>query len=289
MIALENNFLKVIINLKGAELSSLLNKVNGLEHLWQADPAVWGFHAPNLFPVVGSCIDNQIMIDGKKYPLKRHGFARHSEFKLLESTSTKAKFLLTYSEQTLSVFPYKFAFEVIYELRDSELSVLYNVINLDDHTMNFSIGAHPAFNIPFYEHEDFSDYYLEFASTEILEKHLLNSDGYFTGKTEPLETDLNRINLRPDLFKSDALVFKNLTSKEVLIKNHKTPNFISLSFPDFTSLGIWAPVGASFVCIEPWLGYADNEGELKEFSQKEGILSLESSSSFKAEFIIGVY
>jgi len=289
MISLENDFLKVNINFKGAELSSLFNKLNGLEHLWQADPSVWGFHAPNLFPIVGSCIDNQIMINGEKYPVKRHGFARISEFELIDSTSTKAKFILNYSESTLAVFPYKFAFEVTYELQDSELSVLYHVINLDDHTMYFSIGAHPAFNVPFYEHEDYTDYYLEFAATEVLEKHLLNSDGFFTGNTEKLVKELNRINLRPDLFKSDALVFKSLVSREVLIKNHKTPNFISISFPDFTSLGIWASPGAPFVCVEPWLGYADTEGELKDFSLKEGILSLESSSSFKAQFVIGVY
>lgn len=289
MISIENDFLKVIINFKGAELSSLFNKLNGIEHLWQADPSVWGFHAPNLFPIVGSCIDNEIMIDGEKYPLKRHGFARHSQFTVLESTSTRAKLLLKYSESTLLVFPYQFAFEVIYELRDSELHVLYHVINLDDHTMHFSIGAHPAFNVPFFEQENYSDYYLEFPDDEILEQHLLNSDGYFTGKTKNLVTVLNRIDLQPDLFKSDALVFKNLISRKVFIKNHKTSNFISISFPDFNSLGIWAPVGASFICIEPWLGYADNEGEIKEFSQKEGILSLESSESFKAEFIIGVY
>jgi galactose mutarotase-like enzyme len=289
MIRIENDFLKVIINFKGAELSSLFNKLNGLEHLWQADPAVWGFHAPNLFPIVGSCIGNQIMVDGKKYPLKRHGFARHSEFILLESTRTRAKLLLNYSESTLTVFPFKFAFEVIYELHDSELRVLYQVINHDNHTMYFSIGAHPAFNIPFFEQDQYSDYYIEFPGDEILEQHLLNSDGHFTGKTKNIVTELNRIDLRPDLFKSDALVFKNLTSRQVLIKNHKNSNFISISFPDFNSLGIWAPVGASFVCIEPWLGYADNEGEIKEFSQKEGVLSLKSSESFKAEFIIGVH
>jgi len=289
MISLENDFLKVTINLKGAELSSLFNKSNGLEHIWQADPAVWGFHAPNLFPIVGSCIDNQIQVDGQKYPLKRHGFARHSEFELLNSTSSKATFLLNYSESTLSVFPYKFALEVTYELLDSELSVLYHLTNLDDHTMYFSIGAHPAFNIPFYEHEAYTDYYLEFSENESLDKHLLNSDGYFTGETEKFHTDLNRINLQQDLFKRDALVFKNLSSREVLIKNHKTPNFISVSFPDFTSLGIWAPPGAPFVCIEPWLGYADNQGEIMEFSQKEGVLSVECSKSFQAKFAIGVY
>jgi galactose mutarotase-like enzyme len=288
MISIENDFLKVTINFKGAELSSLYNKLNGLEHLWQADPSVWGFHAPNLFPIVGSCIDNQIMIEGEKYPLKRHGFARHSEFKLLESTSSRAKFLLNYSEQTLSVFPYKFAFEVIYELRDSELSVQYHVINLDDHTMYFCIGAHPAFNIPFSKDGSYDDYYIEFKEDELPIKHLFNESGFFTGETEPLYLDNKRLNLSKDLFSNGALVFKELLSKEVLIRNHQTPNFISVSYEDFPSLGIWAAPDAPFVCIEPWLGYADSAGELREFSQKEGIQKLEISKVFECSFSIGI-
>ena len=35
----------------GAECISL--KKNGLEFLWQANPKVWGRHAPVLFPIVG--------------------------------------------------------------------------------------------------------------------------------------------------------------------------------------------------------------------------------------------
>jgi galactose mutarotase-like enzyme len=87
MHVLENEFLSVGILNKGAELCSISNKINGLEYLWQAEPSVWAFHAPNLFPVVGNCINNQIQIDGIKYPMQRHGFARHSQFVLTESSS----------------------------------------------------------------------------------------------------------------------------------------------------------------------------------------------------------
>ena len=288
MISLQNEFLKVGINCKGAELTSLFNKLNGLEHLWQADPSVWAFHAPNLFPVVGSCMDMQILVEGKKYPMQRHGFARHSDFVLLESSETHAKFSLDHSEATYAVYPFKFTLQILYDLFDAELRVTYKVINQDDRAICFSIGAHPAFNVPFNNGGTYEEYYIEFDNNERLEKHLFNESGYFNGKKEPLDTEDNRLNLTKDLFKDGALVFKNLISREVLIKNHSTPNFISVSYPHFHSLGIWAPPGASFVCIEPWLGYADSEGELREFSEKDGIQKLEISKVFECSFTIGI-
>ncbi|WP_291402432.1 aldose 1-epimerase family protein [Daejeonella sp.] len=289
MIFLENNSLKVRINLKGAELSSVFNKLSGVEHLWQADPSVWAFHAPNLFPIVGSCLNNELLINGNKYPIKRHGFARHSQFELIDQSATQAKFQIKYSEASLEQYPYKFAFEILYKLDESKISISYQVRNLDNQIIHFSLGAHPAFNIPFNSEELMSDYYIEFSEDESLEKHLLNKDGYFTGLTQAVPLDTRKLQLDPDLFKSDALVFKELNSREVRLKSHKSNHYISVSFPDFTSLGIWAPMGAPFVCIEPWLGYADHEGEQKEFKLKEGVISLEEFGEFAADFNIEIH
>lgn len=289
MTILENNLLKVQINFKGAELGSILNKVNGIEHLWQGDPSVWSFQSPNLFPIVGSCIDNELLIDGIKYPTKRHGFARHSLFELVHQNPTEAKFRLSYNESTLEVFPYKFAFDVIYKLEDSKVKICYEVQNLDNQIIYFSLGAHPAFNIPFQQSEQISDYYIQFDNDDILDKHLLSGDGFFTGETESVSLISKKLFLSPDLFSRDALVFKELKSREVKLKSDKSNASISVSFPDFSSLGIWAPMGAPFVCIEPWLGYADSLGKQKEFSAKEGVISLEESCKFRAEFTIEIH
>lgn len=288
MIILENNSLKVQINLKGAELVSVFNKQIGLEYLWQADPSLWAFHAPNLFPIVGSCLQNELLIDGNKYPIKRHGFARHSEFELVEQNQTEAKFQLSYSEETLKQYPFKFAFEILYKLEESKISISYKVLNLDNKKIYFSLGAHPAFNIPFSSEQQMSDYYIEFSEDEFLDKHLLSSDGYFSGETQKINLDSKKLHLEPDLFKNDALVFKELKSREVRLKSHKSNHHISVSYPDFTSLGIWAPMGAPFMCIEPWLGYADNAGEQKEFKLKEGVICLEENGEFRAEFAIEI-
>ena len=90
MTILENDLLKVSIDTKGAQITSLYNKTTGVEQMWQADPNVWPWHAPNLFPIVGGLINDELLIDGKAYPMKRHGFARQSEFVLLKSDDQQA-------------------------------------------------------------------------------------------------------------------------------------------------------------------------------------------------------
>jgi len=41
MYSIENNFLKIAITQKGAELTSLFNKETNTEMLWQGDPEIW--------------------------------------------------------------------------------------------------------------------------------------------------------------------------------------------------------------------------------------------------------
>ncbi|RYD91471.1 MAG: aldose 1-epimerase family protein, partial [Sphingobacteriales bacterium] len=169
MTILENDHLKVTIDAKGAQLSSLINKQTGVEQMWQADASVWGYHAPNLFPIVGGLLNNELHVDGKTYKMNRHGFARQSEFLILDGDEEHAGFSLPYSEHTLEVYPYKFDFQVLYTLIDNALRITYKLINRDTQPVYFSVGGHPAFNVPFNEGETYEDYYLEFETQEDLQ------------------------------------------------------------------------------------------------------------------------
>lgn len=72
---LKNDFLTVQVKSVGAELISIQN-TEGTEFIWQADPKVWGRHAPVLFPIVGRLKDNHYYLDDKEYQMTQHGFAR---------------------------------------------------------------------------------------------------------------------------------------------------------------------------------------------------------------------
>ncbi|MBC7892883.1 MAG: aldose 1-epimerase family protein [Sphingobacteriaceae bacterium] len=288
MTTLENDVLRVSIRPKGAELASIFDKKNSLEHLWQADPAVWGWHAPNLFPVVGACLNDQIVVENQPYPMQRHGFARHSEFTLKESSSESAVFSLLFSEKTLAVFPYRFELQVAYALDGASLRVIYRVLNQDEKPIFFSFGAHPAFNVPFFPGEAYSDYFLEFEREEELTTHLLDPSGLFSGAAEPVPTEGHRLHLTEHLFDRDALVFKNHASRRVSLGSTRHERRVAVAFPDFDYLGLWAKPGGSFVCIEPWLGCADTEHNPLPFEQREGIQRVEVGGRFEVGFTLTI-
>lgn len=286
MISLENDRLRVGIRPQGAELTSLFHKPTATEHLWQADPAVWGWHAPNLFPVVGGCLGNALRIGGQRFPTERHGFARHSEFSVVESTPERVVFSLAFSEKTLAVYPYRFNFQIQYDLAAETLGVTYRVANQDEQPVFFSVGAHPAFNVPFHPGEAYDDYFLEFEVAEPLITHLLSQNGLFSGETAPVPTENHRLRLTKHLFDRDALVFKKLASRRLTLGSDRHDRRIVVEFPDFNYLGLWAKPGAPFVCIEPWLGCADSEGQAVDISEKEAIQRVEIGGTFEATFFI---
>lgn len=290
MTTLENDQLRVSIRPQGAELTSVFHKLTATEHLWQAAPAVWGWHAPNLFPIVGGLLNDELHVDGETYPMKRHGFARQSLFVKTESSDSHAVFSLRANADTRAVYPYEFEFQIMYELTGDSLSITYRVVNEGDVLMYFSVGAHPAFNVPFGPDESYDDYVLEFEQDEPLITHQLSDAGLFSGETRPVPTSSRQLALSPHLFDQDALVFRNLKSRRVTLRyKNNNDRAVTVSFPDFPHLGIWAKPGAPFVCIEPWLGYADAEGEPRPIEQKGAIQRVDAGDVFTATFTIAIH
>ncbi|MCE3279072.1 MAG: Aldose 1-epimerase [Bacteroidetes bacterium] len=282
-----NDLLNIEVSVSGAELSSIYHIPSKKQYLWQGGEKWWPRRAPVLFPVVGKLKDNTFQVNGEKYNLGQHGFARDKDFSLIERNNNKLVFSLSSDESTLKVYPFHFELLIIYEIRSNCLQITYQVKNKDQKEIFFSIGAHPGFNCPVNKDELFSDYYLEFEETESLDRHLLEG-GLFTGLTEPVMIDSNRIDLSYELFAKDAIVFKNMKSTSIYLKSKKNKHSLKFNFSDFPYFGIWTKPGAPFICLEPWCGIADNqyfEGELKD---KEGIIGLDTGSSFLRSYLVEV-
>jgi len=289
MHCIENEFLKVRAREYGAELTSVYSKQNNIEHLWQADPAFWGWHAPVLFPVVGRCENDEIRIEGKSYRMEKHGFARKSQFKLLELGDSKMIFSLVSTDETLAIYPYHFELLIGYRLTGNQLKCTYEVINKEDKDIYFSLGAHPAFAVPFTAAQgEYEDYYLEFEKEESLVRHYINEDGYFDGRTAQVSSHSRELNLHQGMFDKDAYIFKTLQSGSVKLKSRKSRHFVAVRFEGFEYLGLWAKTGASYVCIEPWIGCADTAGKPTEFAKKEGVIPLQSKQEFSRTIVLEV-
>lgn len=278
---ISNSILTAQIKHTGAELCSLKNNSN-TEYIWSGNPDFWGKHSPVLFPIVGTLKNNSYQYNNIEYHLSRHGFAREMIFELIDKRENSATFSLALSDETKEKYPFDFELHLIYTLENTALKIEYKVINKGESKMPFSIGAHPAFDLP----DIFENYSLEFENDEPLTFHLLE-DGLISNTTEKLQLDKKQLHLNHKLFENDALVFKKVSSKSITILENSKP-ILKVSYEDFPDLGIWTPPNAPFICIEPWFGYSDTVTTFGNLFEKEGIQILEKNATFNSAFSIEI-
>jgi galactose mutarotase-like enzyme len=174
------------------------------------------------------------------------------------------------------MYPFNFLLRISYKLESSKLLVNYEVENLSEETMYFSIGAHPAFNIPLTKQTAYEDYFFEFEKEENSSRYVVN--GNFLGGPVPYFNNQTQLALKKSLFYDEALIFKDLKSDWISIKSTKNAHGIKFDFPGFPYMGIWSATDAPFVCIEPWCGIPDSENHSQHIEEKEGIIPLEKNS-----------
>ena len=290
MYTLENNKLKIAVKKTGAELCQITSIKNKTAFMWHADPEIWGSYAPNLFPIIGALKNDTYTFENQQYSLPKHGFIRNNDAIVLHNKTTNSlTFKLISDDDLLKKYPFKFAFYITYKLTDNHIEVIHTVKNTDTKTMYFSIGGHPAFKCPVYEGEHYNDYILEFEHPENSRTHVINMEnGLISNKTKPVFNNSNGIQLTHDLFNEDALIFKDLKSKKVTLKSKSHGSILTVSYQDFPYLGIWAKPNGDYICIEPWLGIADNEDTNQDLKTKEGILTLSATKTFIASYSIEI-
>ncbi|CAM4097194.1 aldose 1-epimerase family protein [Saccharibacillus endophyticus] len=273
----------------GAELISFKDKESGREYMWSGDAEFWTGRSPVLFPIVGSVYDGVMRAEGGEYALKNHGFARNREFRLVEAEETRAVFHLCADDETLAIYPYKFALTLTYTLEGSSLRIQYRVDNDDDKNIYFQLGTHPAFNCPIGGDGDFEDYVLEFNQEESLERFFVTGGNIqIPDKSETVLEKGTVLPLTRAQFEEGAMIFRDVKSDRVTLKSEKSKHSVSVSSENFPYLGVWQPKNAPFLCIEPWHGLADAdkfEGELKD---KELAVELAPGEYFEAALVIEI-
>lgn len=291
MVTLQNDKLKIRVKKIGAELCEISAVKNGIRFMWDANPEIWPNFAPNLFPIVGMLKDETYFYEGKSYQLSKHGFIRNNtNFQIVEESNESISLKLKFDDASLKAYPFKFEYIVKYRLDDTKIHITYQVINKDLNPMYFSIGAHPAFKCPVFKDEVYSDYQLVFNKNETSQTHLLNLEsGLVTSEKKTVFDKPNSIQLHPELFNHDALIFKDLKSRNVTLNSKSNGDILTVHFKDFPYLGLWAKPNANYVCIEPWLGIADSEHTNQQLIDKEGILKLEANKEYSAAYSIEIH
>lgn len=255
---------------RGAEPVSI--SFQGKERLWQNENGAWAGHAPLLFPVCGNC---EVIVNGRRYPVPKHGFAKKSRFTLAEKREDFLRYELCGNAETAEVYPFPFRLAVAYRIQEGALEITYEVANTGEAPLIFSIGAHPCFAL---EGEP-SEYELVFEREEHFLHLVHDKEGLLTGE----EVDFGTGTVFPvpaeRLTDGNTLIFGNVRSASVLLRRRTGEKTAEYSFEGFSHLLLWRPEGARALCIEPWCNLPGKAGEECGFAGKKGVVTLGAGES----------
>lgn len=268
MVTLDNGRLHIEISEEGAEIQRIQD-AQGIDRLWGGDPAFWAGRSPVLFPVAGALKDDAYTLDGVRYSLAKHGFARVRTFSVEEKSGTAATFLLAGVAGEEPGFPFPYAFRVRYALDGDTLIVSYITENQGGKTFWYGVGAHEAYACP----EGIEAYELVFDQPETLMHNVLDGS-LLSGEMMPVPMQGNVLPLHEGLFANDSLVLGTHRSRGVTLRCKVSPREVRVEFADFDAMLIWKMAGAGFLCIEPWTNLPDRTDADGDITRKPGMIAL---------------
>jgi galactose mutarotase-like enzyme len=255
------------IALRGAELKRWV--VGGDDLLWRGDPASWPDTAPLLFPVVGWTRDG-VRIDGRRYPLGLHGFARHQPFHIVAVASDRVTLALSPNVETRSLFPFSFHFSIDYRITANGLQQVLHVVNEDVRPMPYAVGLHPGFCWPLPGAS--GSHAIIFDAAESPEIPVIAPGGLFSEEKRSIPMRGRHLDLSANLF-SEALCFLDANSRG--LEFCCGDKVLRMTLDNFRHIALWTLPGAEFLCLEAWTGHGDPVGFDGELHQKPSMRVLE--------------
>jgi len=257
----------------GAELRVLRDEA-GRDLLSDGPPEYWTGRAPFLFPIVGAVNEDRIHIDGQAYEMAKHGFARKSEFTLIDHQGDRATFRLEADAATRARYPFEFRLDIHHRIEGATLHSEAVLTNPDAAPLPASFGFHPAFRWPLPWGGARADHRLVFAEPEPAPIRRIDTDtGLVLPEPRATPVDGDTLAVRDDLFVADAMIFDQLRSRSVRF-GVPGGRMLQVDFPDMPLLGVWTKPGAPFLCIEPWQGLADPVGYDGDFRAKPHVVEV---------------
>lgn len=286
IISISNGSLTASIDTMGAQLMSL--RKGESEYLWQGDSNWWPRRAPILFPIVGVLKDGKAESAEGTVSLARHGLARLNQFEVVEQSTSSVTLQLKSTEETRKSYPYAFELKLIFSVAGDTLTQTYEVTNTGNVVLPFTLGAHPAFNIPIpgVEASSLDQYHLSFTRSWTSYGPSITDEGLCDYTTpQRLVVNSDTLPLSWELIdREKTITLEDVPDRRITlaanVEASSEAHGIQMDFEGFDYLGIWsAAPGCPFVALEPWCGIADTVDCDGIFEHKPGILSLEPGQS----------
>jgi len=278
--------IKIKINKElGGNLTSI--NFNGIEMLHQPDKDSWMGQDVDIFPFTARLKDGKYLVEGKEYSMKNHGLIRYLKPTVLFDDSDYKVVTYTYSEDTLKQYPYKFRFTTIYQVRNNTVKITSKVENLDNKTMYFGLGWHPAIQIPHCVKDDkycIDGSYIDFGKETRFNRYFTDEKGNYITRLG-FYKKMKRMNLSKNKFINNNSYILTTDDMDRLTLVRKDGIEVSYDFDKAPILTIWTmEKSGDYICIEPWYGIPDYDKPVLEMKDKPLINSLSAGKSISYSY-----
>lgn len=264
----------------GAELFSYIAE-DGRQVLWGGSETSWPGRSPVLFPIVGAVANNSTRICGTPYPLTQHGFARHLDYEIAEQSEDSVTFMARANEETRAAYPFEFALFITHKLTTHGFITSYRVENTGDVPMHYCIGGHTGFCCPMAD-GNFEDFEISWPDKECV----LLMPYSCSATPQPIKAELlfdssSEFAVEHSLFDLGTLFLMQPQNSIITLQNPKTGIGVRMEYEGFPVLAMWSKefANAPFICLEPWHGMPDMDGENGVFEEKHFSIALAPGES----------
>ena len=277
---LKNDRIKVVISDLGAEMTSLT--LDGFEYLWTPDPKHFGRVSPCLFPITGRFMDGYYTHHGKRYDMQLNGIAMEKHFETEQFSDTELTMTLREDEDTLAVYPYRFALVIRYRLDGNFLHIGYTVTNHSEDPMPYSVGNHTAYKWPLADGDSPNSYFLRFERPETLES--FSPFGWIS----PYVTNESIRPLDHGLYVNGTRSFRGQVSDWLEYTGANCDFVVRMYRGDFPFVANWAKpdADARLICLEPSLSISSHGPTMFD---REGIHVLEKGACESVSYALECY
>ena len=204
------------------------------------------FAVPILFPSCSNPDGGVHIFDGKPYPMETHGLADLCPWEVDSVGPDGVTLMLQSTPLTKFLYPFDFTLLVTYNLAGRTATIDLTVINDGDKPMPFSFGYHPYFVASKLENVDF-DIHCATCSEDAKGEQPAAPEKITLTRKEGAD---NSIRLLTGV--EFPMVFTDSGN------GHK----VTVDADDsFTNGVLWQQDAESFVCMEPWNGWANSVNE----------------------------
>lgn len=224
---------------------------DGVEYLWLRDKNFESTDRPRcgvpiLFPSCGKPDDGVHVFDGAAYPMEVHGFADLLPWQVSAAGDDAIELTLTPNGLTKFVYPFDFKLTMRYTLTGPRAELALTVENTGAKTLPYSVGFHPYFAASKLENIVF-----DITAATCSE----NAKG--EQPAAPAQITLTK---KPG--SADSIRLMTGVQNPMKLTDTADGRTVTVDFDDNFHNGVlWQQDVESFVCMEPWNGWANSVNE----------------------------